>query len=120
MTDPVWPATLPQRPLVQGFRKTFGDGAIRNQMDSGPPITRKRFTATVKTYQMAFRLTFAQVAILEAFYETDCAMGAVPFQMADPITGVTQRWTFKEAPNVTPIMSQTAFDASVQLEALPA
>lgn len=119
MTDPVWPNTLPQRPLAQGFRKTFGDGAIRNQMDSGPPITRKRFTATVKPYQMTFRLTAAQVDILEAFYETDCAMGAIAFQLADPLTGATRRFVFTAPPEIQPAASRIKFDASLRLEALP-
>jgi hypothetical protein len=119
MTDAIWPATLPPRPLADGYSLKFGNGAVRTNMDSGPPKVRKRFTAAVEPVGMVFRLTRAQVAILRAFYRDDCAYGAIPFQLVEPITGETRRFNFVEAPAVVPA-SRVKFDATLRLEALPA
>jgi hypothetical protein len=118
MPDPNWPATLPQRPLTEGYVNTFGEGSARTDMDAGPPKVRKRFTATVDKLQMSFLLDATQVATLRAFFATDCAYGAVPFVFADPVSGASQRLAFSGRPSIS-ARSGTQFVASLELDWLP-
>ncbi len=52
MSNPVWPPSLPQRPLAQGFSEQAPDTLIRTQMEAGPPKVRRRFTAGIRTMDL--------------------------------------------------------------------
>jgi hypothetical protein len=121
MPDPAWPATLPPRPLRAGYQTAFGQGAISTAMDSGPPKTRKRFTAVVRPLRMTFRMGFAQLTTLKNFYENDCAFGAIAFTFVDPVSGDTIRLQFKadKPPSIAPGPG-VKFDVSLELDWLPA
>ena len=118
MPDATWPAGLPQRPLVDGYSNSFGDGAKRSDMDSGPPKVRKRFTATVEPLRLVFRLTRTQVAILRSFFTTDCQYGAIPFSFVEPVSGAAVRVAFSKPPAIQP-RSAIRFDATLELDWLP-
>jgi hypothetical protein len=118
MSDPVWPTSLPQRPLVDGYSNSFGDGAVRTDMDSGPPKARRRFTAAVQPLRLAFRLTAAQVATLRSFFKDDCAFGAIPFSFVEPVSGASIRAAFSKPPAIAP-RSAIRFDATIELDWLP-
>jgi len=118
VSDPIWPAGLPQRPLVDGYSNSFGNGAARTDMDSGPPKIRKRFTATAEPLRLVFRLTRLQVATLRAFFKDDCAYGAVPFSFVEPVLGASVRVAFSKPPAIVP-RSAIRFDATLELDWLP-
>lgn len=119
MPDAVWPSSLPQRPLVDGYSNIFGDGAKRTDMDSGPPKVRKRFTATVEPLRLAFRVTRAQVATLRAFYRDDCAYGAIAFSFVEPVSGTSVRVAFSKPPAIVPARGVDRYNATLELDWLP-
>jgi hypothetical protein len=119
MPDATWPAGLPTRFLTDGYALTFGDGAQRTGMDSGPPKVRKKFTAAVRPVRATIRLTAAQATLLRNFYEGTCGYGAVPFALTEPITGETARFAFAKPPRVVP-RSAVRFEAELELDWLPA
>ncbi|QLH37711.1 MAG: hypothetical protein HWD60_00095 [Defluviicoccus sp.] len=41
----VWPSSLPQKPLVDGFSETAPNLVVRSPMDVGPAKVRRRATA---------------------------------------------------------------------------
>lgn len=83
---PTWPATLPQRPLADGFEETGRDGVLRTRMDAGPPKTRRRTTAGSSRMRCTFRLTTAQRATFVTFVESDLAGGALAYDWLHPVT----------------------------------
>lgn len=93
-----WPGTLPAnprrdltwqpKPNVIGFGTEVGKGKLR-----------RRSTYRSKLWSLPFIMTDAQLAIFQAFFETDLADGALPFEYVYPRTGDTWEFTFdKDSP----------------------
>lgn len=95
----VWPAGLPQSPLIDSFSEQVQDTRVRTTFDSGPPQMRRRFTATLRYFSCAFILTKAQVATLDAFVQTTLNGGTSQFQWKHPRTGATINLRFVEIPS---------------------
>jgi hypothetical protein len=74
-----WPGSLPQYPLRDSWEETPGWGVIASPPDVGPVLTRRRFTATEQPRTAEFNLDATQKTAFKAFFETDLAGGAVPF-----------------------------------------
>ncbi len=119
MTNIVWPASLPQEPLTQGFSEQAPSTAIRSQMEAGPPKVRRRFTAGVRNIECQLRLTPAQVDTLDAFFGSTVAGGALPFDWKHPRGGTAVTFRFVEPPSYTPVARGTLWQASLRLEILP-
>lgn len=73
-----WPANIPQAPETQGYGEEPGFPVIQAPVD-GPPLSRRRFTAAVKSYTAVFFFDYAELAIFEAFYENDLGFGALAY-----------------------------------------
>jgi hypothetical protein len=84
-----WPAGLPQRLLVANASKGAGDALLEYQPDTGPSITRRRSSATMRPLIGSVILSSAQIAIWETFFYTTILSGSLPFDFPDPITGAT-------------------------------
>lgn len=80
MASIVWPAGLPQRPLLASLRESFPSIAIRSQPDAGPPKARRRFTAGVRPWHVELSLSRDQVALLDEFHQSTTAGGSLPFE----------------------------------------
>ncbi len=85
----VWPATLPQKPLLADFEREAADATIRSEMDAGPAIVRRRFHRGVDDYPWSAYLTDAQRTTFESFYQTTLRQGALAFDMPSPEDGAT-------------------------------
>ena len=83
-----WPADLPQCFIV-GYSDGKGEGRIGTNPDTGPPMMRRRSTAVVRPLSGSMRMTRAQIAILDTFYETTLIAGSLPFTFTDPTFGGT-------------------------------
>jgi hypothetical protein len=83
MTIPTWPTTLP-RPERQSFQKTWMDGRLKRQTDSGPPGYRRRFSSVAKPVSLSILTSREQQEVFETFYEDETAGGSLPFYMPDP------------------------------------
>ncbi|MCW5699969.1 MAG: hypothetical protein KIT00_09020 [Rhodospirillales bacterium] len=119
MTNPVWPYSLPQRPLAQGFNEQAPNSVIRTQMEAGPPKVRRRFTAGKRTIDMQLRLNADQVETLDAFHDSSLQGGALSFDWVHPRTGAAATYRFVESPSYAPIARGRLWTATLKLEILP-
>lgn len=94
---PAWPAALPALE-IEGYRESPPNVVIRTQMDAGPPKTRRRNTANVRSISGVVTLTPAQLDTFNAFHDTDCAGGALPFDWVHPRTGAARSICFAQLP----------------------
>ncbi len=93
MVTPVWPVTLPQKPVVGGWSRTPQDNRVVFQPDVGPPIVRRRATVRAHNYEATFPvITDAQLVIFDAFFETDLADGSLHYLWFDPVSGTDHKW----------------------------
>jgi hypothetical protein len=87
MANAVWPAELPEYPLVQGYTRKPQAARVRSAVDAGPAKVRRRFTAKVRNVTYLVTLTKAQLAIFWDFYDNTLAEGSLPFNWVDGVTG---------------------------------
>jgi hypothetical protein len=116
----VWPPTLPQAPLLDGFEVQDGNQVIRSQIDAGPEKVRQRFTAAVDPITCRYGpLTRAQKQTLSGFYKNVASAIAFdwPDWSLDP-PGQVVRARFRDPPRYTPVTPDIWF-ASVSLQRLP-
>lgn len=103
----VWPAEFPQVPLLNGFSDQPGDGSIRNEPDYGPPLTRRRTSATIRQIQcevVPFTLTSKDA--LDAWFKTDLAEGSLPFtwaKLSEHTGGGAGEFRFTGPPQYSPL-----------------
>lgn len=91
-----WPGTLPQKVLVEGYAEGVGDGLLEYQPDTGPPITRRRTSASPRPLTVTFELTSAQIATLRTFFDTTLLGGSLPFTFPGVIEGSTYLVKFQK------------------------
>lgn len=116
---PVWPVTLPDKPLYDGYAEQPPDNRLRTQMDVGPPKQRRRATAGVRKIQCQFRLTKAQTEILDNFYDVICASGSLTFDWTHPRTGAAVVFTFGKTPPSHTVQADDVWLSRVELEIWP-
>lgn len=84
MSVPVWPASLPKAPLLQGFSRVPADNVVRTDNETGPPDSRPRSTASVEVVTATYRMTAAQFETFKTFWRSSLAQGALAFDLPDP------------------------------------
>lgn len=114
----VWPAQLQQRVNVNSFGVELGDTLLRSQMDIGPDKVRSRFTSGVDKYTWSVNLDYDDYSVLTVFFKTTLSNGALPFELEDPMTGITAAFRFTKPPSIRPLGGRT-FTVEAQLEKLP-
>ena len=99
---PDWPnaAGFPQVPLAGTWRRLRQKNALEFAPDVGPPLVRKRSTVSTLSATFNIKLTEAQLATLDTFFETTCGEGSVQFDWTNPETGVTDTWAWANPPEV--------------------
>jgi len=100
---PTWPATLPQKPLVNGSSTEDESNTIASQADVGIGQSRRRYTGQGQFATYTFRMTDAQVVIFDDWFHggvTGIAGGSLPFDWEDPLLNVTR--SFAIMPGVRP------------------
>mgnify|MGYP000005809435 CR=1 FL=1 len=93
----VWPAELPQEPLLR-WTVQLPQNVIRTETDSGHSKRRRRFTSAPRNYQMPFALRQAEYERFVQFFEEDTKDGSLPFEWQDPATGDTWEFSFVVPP----------------------
>lgn len=76
---PTWPSSLPIEPNNGKAKETVPDTVIREQMDSGPPILRRRDTTAPRKLSLPYRFTPAQTDAFDSFLMNDLQGGSLPF-----------------------------------------
>jgi len=111
-----WPATLPA-PLTDGYGEAPPDTTLRTAMDCGPDKVRRRCTAGPRLFSLRYRLTAAQVATLDTFYNTTSGSGSEPFNWTNPRTAAACEAMFLAAPAYGAVEHEGEVD--IQLEVRP-
>lgn len=83
MAIPVWPESLPQRFLVDGYSEKLRDGRLMTKTSYGPGKTRRRFSSAVLPVAAAMLLDYDAKARFELFWEEDTQGGILPFTIPD-------------------------------------
>jgi hypothetical protein len=93
MATAVWPATLPQNPLISGWQWTPQKNKVSFKPAVGPAIERRRGTAVVYNYTTRFPpLTDAQLVTFETWFHDTLASGTLHFLWLDPVSGTNYKW----------------------------
>lgn len=87
MAIPVWPLTLPQVPLRNGYRRTRPNLTKRLQPAQGPAIVKADAVLGVSMITANYLLSKAQRDTLEIFLYDTCRSGALRFSWPDPDGG---------------------------------
>lgn len=124
MADAVWPAELPQEPLLAGLSENPPYPTVRTKMSVGPDKVRNRAAADVTLFPMGLTLTRDQVAILDEFYRVTTLFGALAFEWKHPRTANQIDYRFTGPPVFTPKAPRQngtvdRWGASFELEAMP-
>ena len=119
MPIPLWPASLPPRPLADGFSETPPNLLVRSATEIGPAKARRRATAGVTRLKAAFRLSPAQLAIFRTFFASDLQGGALPFSWTHPATGAIVAFRIVPPLTIEPIAAGIAWRVTLELELLP-
>lgn len=117
----VWPVGLTSATIEQsGYKEgMLGDPTVRSPMDNGPPKSRPRYSAVVKTFEGQISLlSSADVDTLFTFYDTTLAFGSLPFDWIHPRTGAAVTFKFQERPAITGTQG-VKFVVSIKLMILP-
>lgn len=93
-----YPATLPQFPILNGFKDKRQNVTIRSEMETGAPKTRQVMTSAVRTWKWTTILNGTQRATFDTFFITTINNGATSFTIPDPIDGATVTVRFKDPP----------------------
>jgi hypothetical protein len=113
-----WPETLPQSPLVEGFRETPADNSLRTAMETGPAKLRRRATSGAAGLTAGFLLDAAQLAALDIFYADTLQGGTLPFDFTHPISGETISCRFRQPPSRA-ALNGGYFRSVLELEVVP-
>ena len=81
---PLWPSTLPQVALLDGYGETFPDTIYRSPMEFGPAKSRRRTSAGIRHISWPIILTSAELDILYDFYNDTLLGGNIPFEHYHP------------------------------------
>ena len=101
MSYPVWPVSLPQTPLAEGYSEAIADNVIRSKMETGPAKMRLRSTVSNESLTCAMHITRAQWATVRVFYLTTLAV-VLPFSWTHPSTGASANFRFVSPPTIAP------------------
>lgn len=113
-----WPGSLPQRPLLDGFSSTFQDGTLRPEVDSGPSLTRPRFSAVSEYISARMVLTTTQRTTLETFYHTTLVEGSDTITWVHPVDGSAITAKFMKPPAYR-ALSADRWEVVLSYEILP-
>lgn len=86
MADQTWPESLPQRPLVNSYEEKPPKTAMHTEMDSGPPKSRRRYTAQPRPIRMRFLMDSDQLETFDEFFNETIKGGALKFNFPEPRT----------------------------------
>lgn len=91
----IWPTSLPQSPLIEGFSDIPQDTVIRSKFDGYSKI-RNRYTAAMHIVTENYLLTKSQFDTFRNFYETTLGNGSEDFNKPDPVEGGTSVYRFTQ------------------------
>lgn len=80
----IWPPSLPQSPITNGYKENMPSNLIRSDADYGPAKVRRRGGAKPVTVTASYILSTKEVEILDAFVYDSIGGGAICFDWPRP------------------------------------
>ena len=118
-----WPTSLPQRPLVDGYKRTLPNNLLRSSMDTGADKVRKRGRFKPQIVNCSYVLTNAQRNTLENFIHGSLAEGAICFNWPHPELNKLVRARLKASQesilDFSPYKDTTRWAVTLNLEIWP-
>lgn len=112
-----WPLTLPQTPLLQGFKDEPQNTVLRSEM-TGLNKQRNRYTAYISNVTESYWLTPVQFNTFKTFFHNTLGNGAAEFTKTDPVTNTTRTYRFT-GNNYTMSFNGVDYFVTLSLEKLP-
>ena len=99
----VYPTSLPEFVLEEGYSEKLNDQTIESQMESGSVKVRRRFTKQIRKFSIVLMLNESQLATFEDFWQNSLNGGSLPFDWLHPLTRQSLTLRFRNpAPSYTP------------------
>lgn len=89
----IWPTTLPQKPLLEGYENTPQNSVLRSDFD-GYTKQRNRFTAVIHNVSESYLLSDDQYTTFKQFFSSNLKNGAEEFRKINPELGVEEIYRF--------------------------
>jgi hypothetical protein len=106
MANATWPGTLPVYVQEGGYSESLQDQTIESQMDAGPAKIRRRFTKSLRKFEITMQMTAAQLTTFETFWNDTLKGGSLPFDWLHPRTRVAATLRFRlPAPKIQTVGS---------------
>jgi hypothetical protein len=116
----VWPETLPQKLLVDGYSQSAANTLLRSEMETGPAKQRRRFSAGTVPLSGKLILDWDELDILRAFYDTTLVGGSLRFIWKDPIDQLSGNAQMRFTSPITwTTYGAGLFSVSLNLEIMP-
>jgi len=112
-----WPTTLPVSPDTQ-YGESYKDNVIRSDMDTGLQKTRQRYTRQQRMLQLSYVLNDAQRLAFASFFAS-IKGGALPYNMADPVSGSSIVVRMTGAVSGPSYISKNIWRVQFEVEVLP-
>jgi hypothetical protein len=112
----IWPATLPEYVLQDGYQEALNQQSIESQPDTGSPKVRRRYTKEVHKFDVSIQMTQAQKATFETFYYTTLNGGSLTFDWVNPLTRVATTFRFRNPPPRYTVIGGTYVRAQFAIE----
>lgn len=84
MASAIWPFSLPQAPIINGYKEQMPSNIIRSDAEYGPAKVRKRGGAKPVTVNASYILSTEEAEILDNFVFNTIAGGAICFDWPRP------------------------------------
>lgn len=112
----IWPATLPEYVLQDGFGESLNQQTIESQPDTGSPKVRRRYTKVVRKFDITIQMTQAQKATFETFYHDTLDGGSLTFDWVNPLTREAATFRFRNPPPKYGVIGGTYVRAQFTIE----
>ena len=89
MALPVWPSTLPQDTLFDGYVENYPNNLLRSEGDSGFGKVRKKGATPPFRFTRNIIISRTQRATLQTFIQSTLNDGALRFEFSHPLDGGT-------------------------------
>jgi hypothetical protein len=119
MSDLIWPIDLPQAVAQDGYQETRVPNTIRSPVDQGRPKARRRYTASIQSFNIRLLLTEDQADLLDDFYEDTTAAGSLEFDWVHPRTQAAAVCQFSGDPPVTTAAGGLMYNVAFTMIILP-
>ncbi|MGE0699043.1 MAG: hypothetical protein AB7O57_08100 [Hyphomicrobiaceae bacterium] len=119
MSYAVWPSTLPEYVIEQGYQETPVPGTVEHEMETGHTQIRPRFTARVVRIQCQIEMDMEQLDTFETFFESTLARGSLPFEWVHPLKRTPMNFIFKKPHPTYAAFGGEYVRVSMSLESVP-